>query len=487
MFASTVLSAWTVSSDVVINRDGIEYVQAARALGGDSETQPESLHRWIAYPVLIWLTHALSGATYESSAHVVDAVLNALLVGAFLIVILGIGADRSTLLLGAAIVLLFPGITGSRASIGPDTGYALFYLLALASLVRHQQSLGSRNVLIASGCMFLAALFGIEALGVLLVLAPLVTASLYPGRYRWLALTASAGVASVGTVLMAGWWAAAGGTAAMAADPVAAISGGLRQIVDSVSGRLAVIEHDVLDQQSDHHAYMMLAFAACTMLFAEIITRVSVANIAVIALAIYRRRLDWVPSLFGHWLRIVGLNAGLFVAAALPGLAPPAGYSRALALTLLLAAPFALRALYDDPGPGSGSGSPRRFVVFAMVIAVIITGVHGLRPSRGELHLKEAGLWLRGQMSASSRAYVDDELVAYYSGRDIDAQPYVANPNTLIRVIYAEWRQNDYLVLRVKSNSRGRRRLISGYLHKQPTAEFGDGKGDFVMIYATKD
>lgn len=90
-------------------------------------------------------------------------------------------------------------------------------------------------------------------------------------------------------------------------------------------------------------------------------------------------------------------------------------------------------------------------------------------------------------MSASSRAYVDDELVAFYSGRDIDAQPYVANPNTLIHVIYAEWRQNDYLALRVKGDSRGRRRLISGYLHKQPTAEFGDGKGDFVMIYATKD
>ena len=134
---SFALSAWAQYSDGIVNRDGILYLEAAAQLEQGQWSAALAVYTWPFYSALIALMSYLTGLGVEPAAHLLDALLFALMVWAFINVVAELGGDRKTLVAAALVVLLAPQLNEHRSDIFRDNGYWAFYLLSLWLFIKY--------------------------------------------------------------------------------------------------------------------------------------------------------------------------------------------------------------------------------------------------------------------------------------------------------------------------------------------------------------
>lgn len=487
--ASVLLSLWALAVDDVINRDGIAYIEAAERLWQGVGARSAALTDAPAYPALIALVHGLTDSGYERAAHIVGAVIDALVVTAFLGLTLRIGAPRRVIPAAAVVMVLFAGVNAQRAGVGPDAVFCLFYLLALTYLLRllRDGQRKRRHGLLAAVCMLAASLFGIEGLALLAVTAAALTLYLYRGRRRAAVAVLAFATGGAGVVIVAGWWAFVSVAGDAGGEPFTAAVAGLEHIRSAVAARVDLVQTRLLGRDAADYAYAALLFAALAVVTAELLARLSLVPVLLLGYAAHRRMPFAEPAVTRGWLCLVAVLGGLSLLASLLTLLPPSRFSQALALTALVPVPFALVHLYEDLRRRSAGPVPT-IVGSALVLAGLVGGgIGALYSSGSERYLKEAGEFLARTAPAGARIYTDDALVAFYSDRGLEAHDYVEDPKRLIHVIYDAWHRNDYVAFHARARSAGRRELIKGYLHLEPTREFANERGDYVMIYRTGD
>ncbi len=487
--ASVLLSLWAFAVDDVINRDGIAYIEAAERLWQGVGARSAALTDAPAYPALIALVHGLTGSSYVRAAHLIGAVIDTLVVTAFLVLTARTGAPRRVMPAAAAVIVLFAGTNAQRAGVSPDAVFCLFYLLALIYLLKLLRD-GQRNRrhgLLAAVCMLAASLFGIEGLILLTVTAAVLTPYLYRGRRRAAVAVLAFAAGGAGVVIVAGWWAFASAAGEAGGGPFAAAATGLEHIRSAVAARVDLVQTHLLGRDAGDYAYAALLFAALTVVAAELLARLSLVPVLVLSYAAHRRVPFADPAVTRGWLGLVAVLGGLSLLSSLLTLLPPSRFSQALALTVLVPVSFALVRLYEDLRRRSARPLLAIIGLPLLLAGLVVGGISALYSHGSERYLKEAGEFLARTLPPAARIYTDDALIAFYSDRGVEAHDYVEDPKRLIHVIYDAWHGNDYVAFNVRAGSAGRRELIKGYLHLEPTREFSNERGDYVMIYRTGD
>lgn len=165
---SLLLSIWLILGKEIINQDAVLYFNA---IFGEQESLAR-INNWIFYSKLIYWLSSITGMGLETSAHVINALLDAVLVVAFLRVAEEFGAKQNTLIWAALIILTLPYLNDNRSEIIRGHGYWAFTMLAFTHYIRLYRRFTWQQLFAWLTLMAIATLFRIEGFA-LAILLPL--------------------------------------------------------------------------------------------------------------------------------------------------------------------------------------------------------------------------------------------------------------------------------------------------------------------------
>ncbi|MFQ5544430.1 MAG: hypothetical protein ACE5FE_00500 [Acidiferrobacterales bacterium] len=485
---SLFLSAWGVFLDDVINDDGILYLRAADLLVHGEWGTAFNLYQWPFYSLLIAITGQVTGFSLEYSAHLLNAVLAALVIACFISLVREVGGDSKTVLAAALVVLLYPGINEYRSFINRDIGYIAFYLFSLLFFFKHLKSPRLAYAIGWTSSMFVAALFRIEGFVFLLIL-PLLEqwrkAATLPAR---LMLMPMISVACFALVLILAWWFSSvniGSDRANILHGVSILLESLWQnIVSGVSAKLTVISEQFLNAYSREHVYVIYFSTAGTILLVESLARLTPLYAFLTGHAIYRKLIFPVDGIKYFWTWLVFLNLAILGVFVVVKLFLTGRFPLALSLTLMLAVPFSLIALYEKWQENRTKPIRTNWIFPTVVILFLLMAVDGLYSPTNKTYLKEAGIWLTDNTPAQSTLLTNNQTLMFYAARNVysDAGRFLPS-HELDFIKNKEWQQYDYLAIRIKSEKKKQTTSLVGTLSRDPVIRFANSEGDEVLIF----
>ena len=259
--ASILISIWSVFADPVINQDGVHYLLAAGDFTRGDFAAGLSLFKWPAYALLIALISKVTPLGVEASAHLLNALFFASLVGAFLVTVRQLGGTRTTLICAALVLLLFPSLNKFRPFIIRDAGYLSFYMWSLVFLLQHAQTRDSKSLIFGLALLGVAGLFRVEAFA-LAAMIPLMlfgirAQSTWHKRAYWLAGATLTGVVSIGLVLWVFGAESLVPLAAFKAHPIDSTLEIFRLVFQQIGFRLDAIRYEFLTEFSGDFAALV--------------------------------------------------------------------------------------------------------------------------------------------------------------------------------------------------------------------------------------
>ena len=170
---SVLLSLWLHYHNDTINRDGVLYLDVAHQLLLGNLSEAYELYAWPFYSGLIAALAGLFAVDVLVAGTLLNLLLYAILVWAFLTLLKVSGANRTVLLLGALVILIHPAINENRAELIRGPGAWAAVLLSMICLIRLKERAHPGYALGFALSLLGGILFRIDLLA-LLVALPLV-------------------------------------------------------------------------------------------------------------------------------------------------------------------------------------------------------------------------------------------------------------------------------------------------------------------------
>ncbi|WP_151194761.1 hypothetical protein [Methylophaga frappieri] len=167
---SALLSVEAFLTDDIINKDGILYVQMAEALLQGGFQAMADLYDWPFYAILTAVLSAISGLSAQFSASIINIVLFVLFTDSLLRISAKLIIPSRQLAIAAILILLFLSLNNYRDFIVRDVGYWAFVSLALLHFLNFLRTGALHHGLYWQAYTFIAFLFRIEALFLLLAM-----------------------------------------------------------------------------------------------------------------------------------------------------------------------------------------------------------------------------------------------------------------------------------------------------------------------------
>lgn len=179
---SLLLSVWHILVNPVPNTDAFDYIRTAHVyldygIAAAFQWYPSS-----TYPVMMGVLNQVTGINLILAGQLLNAALFAVLVYAFITLVLEVRNTPRVALIASIVVLAFPSLNEYRYYLIRDIGFLSLMLLGAIQLTRYGKHNSNWNGFGFIIWVLLAALFRAEAL-VYLPLAPLVLLSM--GKDKW--------------------------------------------------------------------------------------------------------------------------------------------------------------------------------------------------------------------------------------------------------------------------------------------------------------
>jgi hypothetical protein len=486
--ASLVLSAWCVFIGNVLNNDGVLYLRAAELLTRGEWHAAVAVYKWPFYSVLIALVHQLTGLTFEYAGYALSAVLTALTVVMFISLVREVGGDGKVVVFAAAVVLLHHSLNAYRPYVLRDPGYLAFYLTALLMFTKDLREPKWSRTLTWVGAMAVATLFRIEGV-VFLVALPFYR--LWQQAKRPLARFALIAVFVGGAFIVVSvlaWWFA--GTLAIPSsgglvDAWAAVLQSLWERVTAVANiRINLITGAFGDGYSRDFAYAAFVAALLLILVREVLASLTPLYAVLTGHAVYRRLIFPVHGVKNLWYWLIAVQLAilttiLFVYGFLTGRFPVA-----LSLTLMLAVPFSVAALYDGWRGRDTSRSKASWLFPLVCVLALLSTLGVLISPTSKGHIRQAGLWLRDHTSPSATVLSNDPVLLYYTGRiGHESHARYSLDDMLALVKSDALSRYDYLALRLRERHAGDEVLLIRTIGSEPIMRFANTDGGQVLIF----
>lgn len=442
--ASFLLSAWSAYAQYIPNPDAMYYLRAAELFRTGKWEEAIAVYRWPFYSMTIAAAMKTVGVSAFVGAQLINAIFDCFIVIVFIELSKAL-ADKQTArrisLWAAIIILLHPRLTNLRSVVIRDHGFHAFSLAALYFTVKDHKR---PHFLYKGSCcasIFLAALFRLEALYLSIVI---------PTFYLFIrASTIRSALIAVGVILLA----------CMALVPAATIwtSGTvipsalnltltlsellspLKQLASTIAGTASKFQSIL---PPGRNAGGLSYGSTVAILTIDSCLRATTIPLAILALICFvpRRLTSPFATNFIAWFS--AWQIPVLLAFTTSNLFLDWRYAMLLAFLFAIPASFTVCELSKDAKHGTAN---RRGVFLAAILAILIPWLIALPRYTRLDHLKQAGIWIAGNLPKDAIVLVNDGRIAYYSGRAYETTI------TVSKLADLDWPSSSYAVLDLKS------------------------------------
>ncbi len=482
---SLLISVFLINSNPLFNTDGVLYLRAAQAFTTGGIDAAIELYPRPFYSILIGLIHQASGLNLIHAAYLLNTLLLAGLVCAF-ISLAGLFSDKERIhLLAALTIIIFAGLNEHRHYIIRDFGYWAFSLAAIGCFLRHYLNLQVSFFIGWLGCTSIAALFRPEASILLLLplcrLADLSFTDKQLGRYYSQVMM----VAIILPLLL--WVIDLVLQANLYVSLLDTINGELQSFRQAQPGSFAEAADrfagQVLNRFSERYAQPALMMALMYIFFAKFFELLGLAYLIAIGTALFlSRRYQLIPRniLLPYLFAVILLTLPVLDFLANSQFLQ-ARYTMLIVLVCMLMIPSMLDVLYEKYRNRFASGWQK----WGLVLLMLYTFFDGLVSfGHSKRYLLEGVDWLQSNASAGASLYSNNAQIAYMSGlevnwkdsRDFQYAGFVTSVNDY-----------DYWAVKINKNDR----LLQFFMRQRVTqleklVQFSNGRGDQLVIYKTR-
>jgi len=489
--ASLLLSLWSIYLDPVINNDGILYVQAAEHFLNGQWAAGLSVYKWPFYSLVISAASAISGFTVGHAAYAVNGGLYVLLMLGFVALVRSLAANRTTQWVALLVALAHPTLNEFRPFIIRDIGYWACYLWALAYFFAYLEA--RRGNLLVGWVVFslLAFLFRVEGILLVTVLPACLHAVNRHGRKRVAAVALVVAVA----VLVLGaaplWQYLSEVDVArqpLIVNPIEHIADSWQERASAILERLDSLRWEFTGIGSRPLALTVYISTVFLIMLYELVKTVGVVFSGLIVYAASRSLKFPRDGLRRWWGIVAGIQAVLVFQFVFANFFLADRYTVALGLTVLVFVPFCLEQLWRrwrQPRPLPSLAGPWRNVWPGILVGLLLLQtMDGLDVATEKHHIKEAGLWLRGNAPAGSSIYSNDQILIYYSGLDEARGDSSHTWKEAMSELWTDkWQTHDYFALVMSDSKSHNEVLLLKRIGTQPVKRFSNEQGDSVLIF----
>ena len=488
IIGSILISVWSVFADPIVNIDGILYIKSAAAITHGDLDAALAFHKWPFYAYLISFIHQLTSLDLETSAHVLNCLLNILSCIGFVYLICELGADKKTLIIALFVIVLFPGLNELRSYIIRDHGYVAFYIWSLYFLIRALH-IRSRPLLVLSLLsMAIAALFRIEGI-VFLIAMPIIYLNSRNDVVPMNRITFNLLLVATTLILLSvfGWWLYSPSEQAdYSLHSIENISHGWNQAIAYLDNKIDILKDHILDTSSDTMGRLVYLWTVGGIIFTQVLIILSIpysylAGYGVARGLVFPERHGLKP-----WKLFIYFNLIILAVFTLTKFFLTDRYPLALAITLLAIVPFSLAHVCArwSAKPRNTFKSNLGYILVALLLLVNV--FEGLTSVSDKRYLKEAGQWINENVDEQASLYTNDLVVGFYSQKAENLLFVEPDKAKLIGAFYrGEWIHVDYLALQISPDIE-----FQGHLEKtlwvEPEKVFVNDRQREVRIYNIK-
>lgn len=403
------------------NHDAYQYVRAAEIALASGITDAYAHYQWAHYSMLLAGIHALTGIGMFQSAHLLNALLFALLSVTFVNLVASATPSRRVVWLSALIILIYPHLNEFRPVIMRDTGFLAFSLLAMLQLLRYWSTLRLRNGIFFVLACLAATLFRPEAIAFWLLtpLALFFNRDLSPGaRAKAFALITGTSV-MVAVIVVAGFAALGQIELTQLLRTFAGIyqpfANNIAQLMGNNTYELSrAVFGDYAAQFVDHYTHFFLLAGLLGVLLACIVDGLGLVAAPLLLYGMLKRLHRLPPAataVFIAWLlTALVILIGFILLTRFTTLR----YTLLLCLTLLLWLPFIVDRAWSRAAANRHLRGFGRLMVFLALFAAIDSHISF---GASKAHLDQATDWLLQNTRAEAPLITNEILVAYDSRR----------------------------------------------------------------------
>jgi hypothetical protein len=484
---SILLSLWAALKTSVINPDGICYLQSAEAMdkGLLIATHLCAQAKWPFYSILIFGVIKLTHFSSLVAAYVLNGLFSLITVIAFIAIVDMLTTKKRIVWLAALTILLAHEFNDIRADIVRDHGFWAFYLLSLLYFLRYFQIAGPNLrrgylALLWSFTLLTAGIFRIEGFLFLLLLPFTVFLDVRRSlARRFLGFLQLNIITLLGAGVVASWaFMHPGQSLGRLAEIQFQLMYGVHQLIASFENTSNALAFHVLNSFSMHDASLILMGMFASWYLLCVISNVSLIYAVLIIYAWWKKitKFDRATRLvFGAYIFINVLITSVFL---IENMFLAKRYLIALSLVLMVWVPFALNDLLS-------AWRTRKWPLLLALFFIAMYAVSGIfNLGYSKKYVREAGDWLALNAPLNAKIYSNDYQVLYYSrhlGEAIFTQGHAFEK--LSKIAHGQWRQYDYLALRVNKSESAADQAILRQIKLTPLAVFQNERGDQVKIY----
>ncbi len=464
------------------NIDGILYLKTAAIFIEKGLPAAITTYAWPFYSMLIAWISLLSTLSLENSAFLLDALLIAINVIAFIVLVKELGGSRQTQYWAALVILIYPYLYHDQINILRDFGYYAFALVSLIFFIRFLRQLQWRYALAWNITLVLATLFRIEG-AILLGLAPLAVFMLCKQNFMhrvWYFLQLN--TINIIILLAVFLWQLKKATlsthnAGRLAELITMFHSGISLLTSNLDLKNNLLKSQILNPLSADQSFYFLLGGLVSMLLVTIINTITLlygllsyygfryklllqehaATIAVVTYIIIN-------------LIIVGVFLGqtFFLSGR---------YAELLCLLFMLAAPFTIDHFFVQK-------SKWPFAIIALWLVATAINCFG-QFGTSKTYVLQAGHWITQNTSLQARVYSNDPQLAYYSHHPGTEYPQdFVSKDDIIKDLHAlNLARYDYIAVIVGRNDNTTADKISALLAVKPLQSFSNNRGDKALIY----
>lgn len=472
-----IVSLWQAANNPVVNDDGVLYLSMAEAMAEGNWEHVSRLFSKPFYPALIALTQLILSGSFVTAAHIVNAMLSAVLIFAFLYTIYNLGASSRLLIISASLVVLSPSLIKYQHMIIRDHGYITFLVMAIGSLFLYGKMKKKRFLVAAAVSIIAAGLFRYEAVLFLASLPFIVYVSNTDKKISIYKLGTFVGIIVIGGLAGIYFW-------QLGTGDIRSI-GYLSHIYDVkhafLQSKTRIISEMVLGKYNADSATLFFISGLMAILAASIIHRVTVP---LAALAIYgfnkspQFRINYIRR---TWILFAIISLLALVALLMMHHIVVSRYALALVCLSLFPAAYGLDYLFDKPG-NMKTGVRNGIIIFIGLFLVLST-VQRLYKNNSEPHIVEAALWISDNVSDSAVIMGNNSPLLYHAGHSaLDSDRTGTVPNASRHLPWLKGLKPEYLALEGKYGSSVIDEIANKFPNRTMLKEFRH-KNNVVLIY----
>lgn len=483
-------SCLALYSQQPFNMDGIRYLDTATVFLQSGIHAAMNVYPWPFYSVLIAITSKIMHLSLEHSAFLINALLDVIIIVAFISLVKELGGQRRALFFGTLLILIYPFLNHDRTNILRDFGYYAFALFSLLYFIRFLRTPNWNFALSWGLSIIVATLFRIEGI-VILLLAPFAVFLLFKLSIgtRITAFLKIQTINILGGITFLIWLAIKkqSGTVYLGrlSEPFFYLQQGFSQIINNFQHKSVLLTQTFY---SDGLSHPVSAFLLTGLMGVFIQSLMSTLGIFSLALTYHALRYRLIPAdtiTFLGWLTYVCLNILIICFFLMNQFFLSERYIVLLCLLLLLCAPFSLTVIYNNWQQQKicFTGKKWFFPLSCIFLgAMLINSVVHFGVSKS--YIVQTGNWINKNTPQSSRVLSNDMRVFYYCHREGEQNSPItfSDDNIVTNLQKITLKNFNYLTLVIPHDKTATEQQVLAFLQTKPLKEFHNRRGDKALI-----